>query len=138
MGNPAGERAMRAIPSAREGRSPFQNLETYTDNAASGSRAGVPSSRHAEFVDERTLRFKINEYSTYPQGTPVSNRDRDFRPARRRGFDDDNFETSGRSFGSPPGFSAQRFDAPSGSPVQAVVKWYNPEKGFGFVTLRLI
>src|SRR5438067_12936286 len=69
--------------------------------------------------------------NTYPQGTQVSNRDRDFRPARRRDFDDDNFETPGRSFGSPPGFSARRFEAPSGPPVQAVVKWYNPEKGFG-------
>src|SRR5207302_10589531 len=27
------------------------------------------------------------------------------------------------------------FEAPSGPPVQAVVKWYNPEKGFGFVEL---
>src|SRR5207237_8266897 len=67
--------------------------------------------------------------------TQVSNRGRDFRPARRRDFDGDNFETPGRSFGSPPGFSARRFEAPSGPPVQAVVKWYNPEKGFGFVTL---
>src|SRR5437773_8359893 len=29
----------------------------------------------------------------------------------------------------------RRFEAPSGPPVQAVVKWYNPEKGFGFVEL---
>jgi len=29
-----------------------------------------------------------------------------------------------------------RFDAaPSGPTVQATVKWYNPEKGFGFVQL---
>jgi cold shock protein len=65
----------------------------------------------------------------------VSNRDRDFRPTRRHGFDDDNFEPPRRSFGFTPGFSAQRFDAPSGPPVQAVVKWYNPDKGFGFVEL---
>ena len=65
----------------------------------------------------------------------MSSRDRDFRPTRRRGYDDDNFETPRRSFGSPPGSSAQRFDAPSGPPVQAVVKWYNPDKGFGFVQL---
>ena len=65
----------------------------------------------------------------------MSSRDRDFRPARRRGFDDDNFEPPRRSFGSSPQFGAQRFEAPSGPPVQAVVKWYNPEKGFGFVAL---
>jgi CspA family cold shock protein len=65
----------------------------------------------------------------------VSSRDRDFRPTRRRGFDDDNFEAPRRSFGSAPEFSAQRFEAPSGPPIQAVVKWYNPDKGFGFVQL---
>ena len=70
-----------------------------------------------------------------PQDINVSSRDRDFRPTRRRGFDDDNFETPRRSFGSTPGSGAQRFEAPSGPPVQAVVKWYNPDKGFGFVQL---
>jgi cold shock protein len=65
----------------------------------------------------------------------VTSRDRDFRPNRRRGFDDDNFETPRRGFGSTPQFGAQRFEAPSGPPIQAVVKWYNPDKGFGFVQL---
>jgi CspA family cold shock protein len=65
----------------------------------------------------------------------VSSRDRDFRSTRHRGFDDDNFEPPRRSFGSTPGFSGQRFETPSGLPVQAVVKWYNPDKGFGFVQL---
>jgi cold shock protein len=65
----------------------------------------------------------------------VSSRDRDFRPTRRRGFDDDNFGSPRRSFGSTPGSSVQRFEAPSGHPVQAVVKWYNPDKGFRFVQL---
>jgi cold shock protein len=65
----------------------------------------------------------------------VSSRDRDFRSTRRRDFDDDNFETPRRSFGSTPGSSAQRFEAPPGPPVQAVVKWYNADKGFGFVQL---
>ena len=65
----------------------------------------------------------------------MSSRDRDFRSTRRRGFDDDNFEAPRRSFGSAPQFGGQRFDAPSGPPVQAVVKWYNPDKGFGFVEL---
>ena len=65
----------------------------------------------------------------------MSSRDRDFRPTRRRGFDDDNFEAPRRSFGSAPQFGGQRFEASSGPPVQGVVKWYNPEKGFGFVEL---
>jgi CspA family cold shock protein len=65
----------------------------------------------------------------------VSSRDRDFRPTRHRGFDDDNFEPPRRSFESTPQFGAQRFETPSGPPVQAVVKWYNPDKGFGFVQL---
>jgi cold shock protein len=63
----------------------------------------------------------------------VSSRDRYFRPTRRYSFDDDNFEPPRRSFGSTPGFSAQRFETPPGPPVQAVVKWYNPDEGFGFV-----
>jgi cold shock protein len=65
----------------------------------------------------------------------VSSRDRDFRPTRRRGFDDDNFEAPRRSFGATPQFGTRSFEPPSGPPVQAVVKWYNPDKGFGFVQL---
>ncbi len=65
----------------------------------------------------------------------MSSRARDFRPTRRRGFDDDNFEPPRRSFEPAPGFAAQRFEAPSLPPIQAVVRWYNPEKGFGFVQL---
>jgi cold shock protein len=59
---------------------------------------------------------------------------RDFRPRRRRGFDDDNYQTPSRNFGYAPPRGPQ-FDSPSGPPVSAVVKWYNPDKGFGFVTL---
>lgn len=64
----------------------------------------------------------------------MSSRDRDFRPSRRRGFDDDNFEAPSRNFGYAPPRGPQ-FDSPSGPTVQATVKWYNPDKGFGFVTL---
>ena len=63
----------------------------------------------------------------------MSNRDRDFRPTRRRGFDEDNFEPPQHNFGFSSG--VQRFEAPSGPPVRGVVKWYNPDKGFGFVQL---
>ena len=64
----------------------------------------------------------------------MNNRDRDFRPNRRRSFDDDNYEPSRRNFGfAPP--SGPQFETPSGPSVRATVKWYNPEKGFGFVQL---
>ena len=61
-------------------------------------------------------------------------KDRESRKPQRRGFDDDNY--------SPPanlGYareSSPRFEAaPTGPPVSATVKWYNSEKGFGFVQL---
>ena len=61
---------------------------------------------------------------------------RDFRPSRRRSFDDDNYQAPSRDFGSSASrSSAPRFETPSGPPVRAIVKWYNPEKGFGFVEL---
>jgi CspA family cold shock protein len=66
--------------------------------------------------------------------TDVSNRDRDFRPTRRREFDDDSYQPPSRNFGyaAPRG---PQFESPSGPPLRAVVKWYNPDKGFGFVAL---
>jgi CspA family cold shock protein len=61
--------------------------------------------------------------------------DRNPRRPQRRGFDDDNFSPPDR-FGFAPRESGPRFEAPpAGPPVQATVKWYNPEKGFGFVGL---
>ncbi len=54
------------------------------------------------------------------------------RQPRRRGFDDDNF------FGntpSPPTFPSFATPASAAPQLQATVKWYNPEKGFGFVEL---
>ena len=64
----------------------------------------------------------------------MSNRDRDFRPARRRDFADDDYQRPSRNFGYAPPRGLQ-FDSPSGPPVRATVKWYNPDKGFGFVEL---
>jgi CspA family cold shock protein len=64
----------------------------------------------------------------------VSNRDRNFRPARRRDFADDDYQPPSRNFGyAPP--RGPEFDSPSGPPIGATVKWYNPDKGFGFVEL---
>lgn len=64
----------------------------------------------------------------------MSSRDRDFRPARRRGFDDDGYQPPTRNFGYAPPRGPQ-FDSPSGPPLGVTVKWYNPDKGFGFVQL---
>ena len=63
----------------------------------------------------------------------MSNRDRDFRPAGRRDVADDGYQPS-RNFGYAPPRGPQ-FDSPSGPPVLATVKWYNQDKGFGFVEL---
>ena len=65
----------------------------------------------------------------------MSTRDRDFRPSRRRSFDDDNYQPPTRDFGFASRPSILRFETASGPPVRAIVKWYNPDKGFGFVEL---
>src|SRR5580704_11690102 len=64
----------------------------------------------------------------------MTDRDRGFRPSRRRDFADDDYQPPTRNFGYAPPRGPQ-FDNPSGPPVRATVKWYNPDKGFGFVTL---
>lgn len=66
-------------------------------------------------------------------------RNRDFREPRRRGFDDDFAPPRDRGFGGDRPFSSPSSSfsapAPSGPPIDATVKWFNPEKGFGFVEL---
>jgi CspA family cold shock protein len=75
---------------------------------------------------------------TYP-GTPTIQeakvRDQDFRNSRRREFDADTYGPQSRAFGTRTRFSQTRFEAPSGPPIHGVVKWFSPEKGFGFVEL---
>lgn len=67
---------------------------------------------------------------------------KDFRGPRKRGFDDDgpmSYDTKpsrqrspfgGGGFGAPPDMPP-----PSTPPVDAVVKWFKGDKGFGFVEL---
>lgn len=63
-------------------------------------------------------------------------RHRDFREPRRRGFDDDFMQPDrGSGFQRPRTDDTPSFAAPSGPTLQAIVKWFNPEKGFGFVEL---
>jgi cold shock protein len=62
-------------------------------------------------------------------------RHRDFRNSRRREFDADTGYPRPRAFGTRPRFVPRGFKASSGPPVSGVVKWFSPEKGFGFVEL---
>jgi cold shock protein len=67
---------------------------------------------------------------------------RDFRGPKKRGFDDDGpspydsprpSRTPRGSFGA--GSGPQEMAPPSGPSIDAVVKWFKGEKGFGFVEL---
>ena len=76
----------------------------------------------------------------------MSNKGRDFRGPKKRGFDDDAPSPydaprlprttrpafGGSSFGSSPDIGASSSSAPT---VDAVVKWFKGDKGFGFVEL---
>ena len=67
---------------------------------------------------------------------------KEFRERRRRGFDDDEFLPPRRSkYGRPAPAPAELPAAMSAAPARtappatATVKWFNAEKGFGFVSL---
>src|SRR3954462_9769490 len=65
----------------------------------------------------------------------LMSRSRDFREPRRRGFGDDFMSEPPRSM---PDMSRgpSSFGRPAAGPeIEATVKWFNPEKGFGFVEL---
>jgi len=99
----------------------------------------IPSVRRESIL--RSL-SRTDPGTTLP-GTKV--RHQDFRNSRRRDFDADTYYPQPRAFGIRPRFSQARFsqarfsqarfEAPSGPSVRGVVKWFSPEKGFGFVEL---
>ena len=61
--------------------------------------------------------------------------DRNFREPQRRGFDHDFGPRHARGHTAPaPGLAGRRRPI-AGPPIGATVKWFNPEKGFGFVAL---
>jgi len=76
---------------------------------------------------------------------------KDFRGPRKRGFDDDGpMGYEPRPSRPPRSFSAPQYDAPmpsmggmgggmssapAGNPIDATVKWFKGDKGFGFVEL---
>jgi len=58
---------------------------------------------------------------------------KDYREPKRRGYDDD-YPSNGRAAEGRPNFPSP--SAPQASePVEAIVKWFNAEKGFGFVAV---
>src|SRR5436190_5728395 len=77
-----------------------------------------------------------------PDGQDVSwttemGRYKDYREPKRRGFDD-NYTTQDRvaeSWPNNPRPSAPAHGPPGSEPVEAIVKWFNPDKGFGFVAV---
>jgi len=61
--------------------------------------------------------------------------ERSFREPRQRGFNHDFGPHRTRGHAVPASESARRPQPVSGPPVRATVKWFNLEKGFGFVVL---
>ena len=64
-------------------------------------------------------------------------RDQYSRSSWRRDFDTDSdaYRPQTRVFGSRPQFNRAPFEAPSGPTVRGTVKWFSPDKGFGFIEL---
>ena len=62
-------------------------------------------------------------------------RQQGFRNSRRRDFDADTYYQEPRAFGTRSRYNRAPVEAPPDPPVSVVLKWFNPEKGFGFVQL---
>ena len=83
-------------------------------------------------MTEQPLSLYRNDQAPPLQETKLTYQN--FRHSPRREFDADTYDLQPRAFGTRPRLS-QTFEAPSGPPVHGLVKWFNPEKGFGFVEL---
>lgn len=57
------------------------------------------------------------------------------RSQRRRGFDDDQYSEPPDDFRQPSRYPPREAAAPSGPAIDGTVKWFNADKGFGFVEL---
>lgn len=64
-------------------------------------------------------------------------RDQYFQQPRRRDSDLDtaSYRPQSRAFGPRAQFNRAPLEAPSDPPVRAAVKWFDPDKGFGFIEL---
>jgi CspA family cold shock protein len=62
---------------------------------------------------------------------------KEFREPKRRGYDDDYapHDWVAERAQSRPKLSAPAQGPPGSEPGEAIVKWFNPEKGFGFVAV---
>ena len=56
-----------------------------------------------------------------------------YREPKRRGFDDD-YAPQDRAAGGPP-INPRPSTLQASDPIEAIVKWFNAEKGFGFVSV---
>ena len=90
--------------------------------------------------------FSLEAHSTRPEsasspeviGSHLFRKQREtsrFPSIAARDFNADTYYSQPRAFGTRPRFDRASFEAPSGPPVSGVVKWFSPEKAFGFVEL---
>jgi cold shock protein len=129
--------AGRAIREAAAHAEPQRDqAETIVDGGRRGAILSpqiYPLAPGAIFWNNRFPRPPLGREPTQQEADLI--RDRNFRQTRRRDFDDDGYDPHLREFGGTPRFPPTRFETPSGPPVRAVVKWFKPERGFGFVEL---
>src|SRR5262245_53141409 len=64
-----------------------------------------------------------------PNSSKNMGRYKSYREPRRRGFDDDNYSPQNRDRNR----QSQPVDMPPPGSTEAIVQWFNSDKGFGFV-----